>query len=848
MVFYQEDVQTIFKDLKTTEKGLSSAEARKRLQHYGLNTLTHEKKISFFQLFFHQIHDPLIYVLLFACIVSFFIGNIIDAVIILVVILFDAGFGLFQEYKAEKAIQLLQKMREYTSRVLRDGKDVLVHSDTLVPGDVLILEEGDKVPADCRVFSLVDCEVDEASLTGESKAVKKTVETLKKEKLVLGDQSNMLFAGTILVRGKARALVVATGMRTELGKIAQALDTIEQEETPLQKKLKEIGKVLTFLVLIICILIFGIGLYEGFALVEMFLLSVSLAVAAIPEGLPAVVIITLALGLRRMLKRKALIRKLKSVETLGSVSVICSDKTGTLTKNEMTVTHLYHSFREYTVTGSGYSLKGDILLRGKKTEKDVRSLLLIATSCNNATLDLGDPTERALQVLAAKGGVAALDRVSEVPFSSDLKFMTVTDKEGIIYMKGALEVVLSKCSSIEIDGKIRKITSQDKKMILHTNKEFSQKALRVLAFAYGKKDLCFVGLVGMMDPARSEVKGAIALCTKAGIRCVMITGDHELTARAVATQIGIVGEALSGSSLDAFSDTALRKVARHVSIYARVNSLHKARILKALQANGEIVAMTGDGVNDAPALKQANVGVAMNMKGTDVSKDVSDLILLDDNFATIVAAVEEGRVIYANIQKFIKYLIAANLGEVALVFLALVLALPLPLLPLQLLWINLVTDSFPALALGLDPAEKGIMQKKPRDPKESFFSRMHSFFFVSTLLSVAVTLGLFLWYSQYGDLDKARTVCFTALILFELFIVFASRSDEHSFFSLDANGYLYGAVLFSFLLQLVLLYTPLASYFSLVPLTVYDWMLILPLAASGFVFFELQKMLQKHIL
>ncbi|MSR86399.1 calcium-translocating P-type ATPase, SERCA-type [Candidatus Woesearchaeota archaeon] len=845
MPFYQQDIKEIFKELNSTEKGLSSLEAKKRLQHYGLNTLKSGKKISLFQLFFHQIHDPLVYVLLFAGLVSFWIGNIIDGVIILVVILFNASFGMFQEYKAEKAIQLLQKLRQYTSRVLRDGKDVLVDSDTLVPGDVLILEEGDKVPADCRIFSVVDCEIDEASLTGESKAVKKTIEILKKDKLILGDQKNMLFAGTMLVRGKAKALVVATAMQTELGKIAKALDTIQEEQTPLQKKLKEIGKVLTFMVLGICVIIFGIGIYEGFPVLEMFLLAVSLAVAAIPEGLPAVVIITLALGLRRMLKKKALIRQLKSVETLGSVSVICSDKTGTLTKNEMTVTHLYSSFQEYTVTGSGYSPKGDILLRGKRTEKDVRSLLSIATTCNNATLEIGDPTERALQVLASKGKVVALDRVSEIPFSSDAKFMSVTDANGIVYMKGALEVVLAKCSFLEIDGKRRKITAEDKKLILQKNKDFSSKALRVLAFAYGKKELCFVGLAGMMDPPRSEVKEAIALCTKAGIRSIMITGDHELTACAVAKQVGILGNSLSGSVLDTLSDTELRKVVRHVSIYARVNSLHKSRILKALQANGEIVAMTGDGVNDAPALKQANVGVAMNMKGTDVSKDVSDLILLDDNFATIVAAVEEGRTIYANIRKFVQFLISANLGEVALVFVALLLGLPLPLLPLQLLWVNLVTDSFPALALGVDPAEKGIMQKKPRNSQESFFHRMGFFFFFSTLLSVAVTLILFAWYLQYGDLGKARTVSLTALILFELFLVFACRSEERSVFSLSSNWYLYGAVFLSLALQLVLIYSPIGVYFSLVPLTLYDWLLIVPFAASGFVFFEVKKFLSK---
>ncbi len=850
MSSYQKEVKDVFKELESSEKGLSSKEVTKRIQKYGLNKIGSEKKVSFFQLLAHQFNDPLIWVLIFATILSFVIKNYVDAIIILIVILFDAGFGLFQEYKAEKAILLLRKLRQYKSRVFRDGKDMLVDSDTLVPGDILIFEEGDKIPADCRVLSLIDLEVDEASLTGESKAVKKTIEALKTDKLVLGDQKNMLFAGTVVVRGKGKAVVVATGMYTELGKIAKELESIEEEQTPLQKKLKEIGKWLTIIVAVICVLVFGLGILRGFAVVEMLLTSVSLAVAAIPEGLPAVVTITLALGLRRMLRRKALIRQLQSVETLGSVTVICSDKTGTLTKNEMTVTDMYSSFQEYTVTGSGYSLHGEILFQGKKCEtQSLVPLLLVGTSCNNATLEIGDPTEKALQVLAVKGKVVAKERASEVPFSSDTKFMSVTDKEGVVYMKGAVEVVLEKCHSIFVHGSLRKITAQDRKKILEQNELYSKKALRVLACASGKKELVFVGLVGMIDPPREEVKDAMILCERAGIRSVMITGDHELTARAVAVQVGIKGESLQGSVLDSLTDKELQKIVKKISIYARVNSLHKARILKALQANGEIVAMTGDGVNDAPALKQANVGVAMNIKGTDVSKDVSDLILLDDNFATIVAAVEEGRIIYSNIKKFVKYLLSANFGEVALVFGSLLMGFPLPLLPIQLLWVNLVTDSFPALALGVDPADPQIMKKKPRDPSESFFSRMKFFLIVSTVFSVLLTMGLFLfYYGMTGDLDKTRTVVFTALILFELFLVFACRSEDGPLYTLKSNWWLYGAVALSLGLHLILLYGPFAGYFSLVPLTFLDWVWIVPLSAVGFLFFEVKKIfLRKYL-
>ncbi|MDP3728050.1 MAG: cation-translocating P-type ATPase [bacterium] len=842
MSWYKKDLEEVFKELGSSEKGLSSSEVQKRLTKYGRNVFAKKKKISWMHILLQQFIDPLVFVLFFAILISFFIQHFIDAFIILGILIFNAIFVFFQEYKAEKALDLLQKLRQYKTRVVRAGKDVLVDSEELVMGDIIYLEEGDRIPADCRLLEIIDLEVDEASLTGESKAVKKTLDVFKKE-LVLGDQKNMLFAGTTLVRGKGTAIIVAIGQDTELGKIAKELDSIEKEATPLQKKLKEVGRLLTIIVVVLSVLVFLLGVFKGFAVYEMFLIAVSLAVASVPEGLPAVVTITLALGLQRLLKRKALIRKLRSVETLGSVTVICSDKTGTITKNEMTVTKVYADDKEYTVSGSGYSLHGEILLNGKKAGQDIEELLLIATTCNNATLDIGDPTERALQVLAAKGKIIGKKRVSEVPFSSETKFMSVTDREGRVYMKGAVEVVLHKCSHIFVHGKLKKLEKKDIDLILKKNEVFSKGALRVLAFASGKgKDMTFVGLVGMIDPAREEVKDAIALCTKAGIRSVMITGDHGLTAQAVAKQVGIEGEVLTGVELDKISDSELRNIVKKISIYARVSSLHKQRILKALQKNGEVVAMTGDGVNDAPALKQADVGVAMNLKGTEVSKDVSDLILMDDNFATIVAAVEEGRTIYANIKKFVKYLLAANFGEVMIVILSLFFQLPLPLLPLQILWLNLVTDSFPALALGIDPADPKVMVRKPRDPQESFFTGIRSFMFFSTLFSVISVLGIFLWYLQFGDLEKARTVAFTTLVIFELILVFAARSEDVSYFKLKRNWYLFGAVLFSFALHLFLLYGPFAEYFSVVALDISDWILIvLPTFLFAFVFFELKK-------
>jgi len=645
------------------------------------------------------------------------------------------------------------------------------------------------------------------------------------------------------VSGRGKAVIVGTGLNTELGEIAHEIKTIEEEVTPLQKKLKELGKWLTIIVLGICTLIFGLGLWRGFELVDMFLMSVSLAVAAIPEGLPAVVTITLALALKKMLKKKALIRKLKSVETLGSVTVICSDKTGTLTKNEMTVTRIFSGLREYTVTGSGYDIKGNILFKGKKVGKILSDLFVVATTCNNSTLEVGDPTERALKVLAEKVKVKSVKRIDEIPFTSDRKYMVVEGDNGVKYLKGALEVVLKKCSKISVSGKTRKITAKDKKLIMKKNAEFSRNALRVLALASGKKDYVFHGIVGMIDPPREEVPDAIKLCKMAGIRSIMITGDHKLTAEAVAKEVGIFGKSMEGVELEELTEKQLRNVVKKTSIFARVNSLHKSRILKALQANGEVVAMTGDGVNDAPALKQADVGVAMNIKGTEISRDVSDLILLDDNFSSIVAAVEEGRSIYNNIRKFVKFLLAANFGEIILITGPILAGLPLPLLASQLLWVNLVTDGFPALALGADPNDPKAMSKKPRNPRKGFFEGMKSFMLFATVLSAIITIGIFLWYFQHDTLTKARTMTFTALIFFELFLVFACRSDTSSLFSLKRNWWLIGAVLLSAGLHLMILYVPFfAGLFHVEPLLLKDWLLLLPLCSVGLILFELKKL------
>ncbi|MDP3918336.1 MAG: HAD-IC family P-type ATPase, partial [Nanoarchaeota archaeon] len=599
MPYYQKSVNEIYKEYNTSINGLHEKEAKARLKKYGPNKITSEKKISILKLIFDQINDPLIWVLFFAIIISAIIQHYIDVIVIAIIILLNGIFGFTQEYKAEKAIEHLKKLQQHQIDVIRNGKEIRISTELIVPGDILCIEDGDKIPADCRLIETIELKIDEASLTGESHPVSKNINIISK-KVSLGDQTNMIFAGTTVIRGRGKAIVVKTAKKTELGRIAKEIESIETEQTPLQKKLKEIGKWLTYIVIGICVSIFILGAIRGFDLVDMFIMSISLAVAAIPEGLPAVVTITLAIGLKKMLKRQALIRRLRSVETLGSVTVICSDKTGTLTKNEMTVTKVFSNFKDYTVTGSGYNDTGEINYKGKKINNDLNNLILTATTCNNASLILGDPTEKALKALAAKAKIEPKDRKSEIPFSSENKYMIVTDKNNITYLKGALEVVLKRCSLIEIDGKVRKLTPQDKKQILAKNIEYSKEALRVLAFAYGKKELIFLGLTGIMDPPREEVHKSITLCKQAGIRIIMITGDHKITAEAVAKQVGIVGKSINGLDLDKLSDKQLQKTVKTTSIYARVDSIHKARILKALQANGEIVAMTGDGVNDAP--------------------------------------------------------------------------------------------------------------------------------------------------------------------------------------------------------------------------------------------------------
>ena len=827
-MYYKQSKEDVFEKFSSSRDGLSNKLLKKRQEKYGLNVLSKPKKLSPVKLFVQQFMSPLVVLLIFAVVVSFLLGHIVDSVLILVILLFNALLGFFQEYKAEKALELLRDMQEEKCIVVRGGKKVEVLSKDLVPGDVVALEEGMKVPADARVLECVGMRVDESSLTGESLSVDKSVDVLKKD-LPLGERSNMVFAGTVVTEGRGLVIVVETGLKTEIGKISVELKEIKEDLSPLQKKLEIVGKWIFGIVVMISFLFFLAGLLRDISFIDSFLTSVSLAVAAIPEGLPAIVTITLALGLKKLLNKKALVRKLNAVEGLGSVSVICSDKTGTITRNEMRVEKVFVDNKEFVKFGN---------------KKELKLIAEIGVSCNNATKELGDPTEKALIELGEKVRVKSLERLREIPFNSKDKYM-VTFHPGKVYMKGALGVLLKRCSYVLVGGEKVKLTDSKREDIFSVQDSFAKDGLRVLAFAYSEKSLdqmVFVGLVGMKDPVRKGVKKAVKICHGAGIRVVMITGDYLGTARAVAKEVGIKGKAIEGENLDDFTEAEFKNIVEEYSVFARVSPHHKLRILTALQDNGEVVAMTGDGVNDALALKKADVGVAMSIKGTDVSKQVSDIILLDDNFGTIVSAVEEGRNIYSNIRKFLKFLFATNLGEVSIFVGALLFNLPLPFFPVQLLWINLVTDGLPALALGTDSSETGAMKKSPRKKNEGLFKGMNNFFLLATVLVFIVSFGLFVVYNHYYGLEKARTVAFLSLILFEMFLVFTCRSDDKVFWKLKFNKNLYGSVFLSIVLAFVVIYTPLSEYFYVVPLSFFDLLVVVPLSLLGLVVFESRKL------
>ncbi len=842
--------------LKAKMDGLSSEEVQKRLQDFGPNELKKEKGKSPVRLFLEQFTNVLIIILLAATILSFAVGEAYDALVIIAIVIACAVLGFTQEYKAEKALEALKKMTAPTALVLRDGKEMQLETRDIVPGDIILLYTGDKVPADARLIEVMNMKTDEAPLTGESAPVNKNVKPLPEETSV-SDRRNILFTGTVVVYGRGKAVVTSTGMNTEFGKIAKMVQVTEVEETPLEKRMGHVGKWIGILSIVVCAVVAVFGIHKGREILEMVLWAISLAVAAVPEALPAVVTGALAVGMYRMARENAIIRRLPAVETLGCTSVICSDKTGTMTKGEMTVQRIYVNDKALKVTGVGYEPQGIFLFEDKKLdptkEKELHALLNTATLCNDAKLEKeegkwivkGDPTEGALVVAAAKAGLWKEEiekeepRINEIPFSSERKRMTTIHeaygKSKMAYMKGAPEIVLEKCSKFYIDGKIRKLTDGMRKQILTVNEAMAIQALRNLGFAYkelpesttsfneeDEKDFIFLGIIGMIDPPRREVKDAIYLCNKAGIKVVMVTGDHKLTAMAVAKALNLIGEnesekdrVLTGAELDLLSDEEFEKSVDKIVICARVSPEHKVRIVKALRKKGYICAMTGDGVNDAPALKIADIGIAMGITGTEVTKESSDMVLIDDNFATIVRAVKEGREIYGNIKKYLTYLLRCNIMEILVLFLAMMLSgdqeSAIALTTIQILWVNLTTDGLPAMALGVDPGDPDLMERKPRDPKESVFTRdVRIYLSAVPVLMTVLLLGGYFFTLRSSGLLEARTQLFVALVLMELANAVNARSLKYTVFKVGVfkNRFLWLAILSSLGLQLMVLYIP----------------------------------------
>ncbi|MGI6038231.1 MAG: calcium-transporting P-type ATPase, PMR1-type [Limnochordia bacterium] len=847
------------------QAGLTEKKAAGIRRRYGPNRLKEQEGISPLAILLDQFRDFMVLVLLGATAISVALGEMFDALAIIVIVLLNAILGFIQEYRAEKSLAALKNLAAPTTTVLREGEWKTIPAEDLVPGDLVAIEAGDRVPADLRLVATYACEIDEATLTGESIPTSKHASWIGKAEADLADQKNMAFMGTVVTKGRAQGMVIATGMDTEIGKIAHLITGGEPSPTPLQRRLQQLGTWLILGCLSIVGLVFAAGLAQGYSMYKMFMTAVSLAVAAIPEGLPAVVTIALAVGVQRMSKRQAIVRRLPAVETLGCTTYICSDKTGTLTENQMTVTSMWLPGMEIAVTGIGYKPQGQFLM-GERTiaplkDDRIKRALEVCLLCNNSHLRkdkgswtlLGDPTEGALLALALKAGLdqkrtaGSHPLLAELPFDSYRKMMTVIVKvpQGQRALtKGALEMVLPRCSQILTEKGIRPLTQSHRQQILKANEGFTNGALRVLALAYrdgrsielarAEEGLVFIGLVGMIDPPRPQVKRALKRAAGAGIRTIMITGDHHFTAAAIARQLGLLpgGEILTGVQLDGMSDEELRRRVEKTAVFARVSPQHKMRIVAALKERGHVVGMTGDGVNDAPAVKEADIGIAMGLTGTDVTKEAAAMVLADDNYATIIAAIEEGRAIYDNIRKFIRYLLSCNVGEVLTMFGATMLSLPLPLIPMQILWMNLVTDGLPAIALGVDPADRDVMQRPPRPPREGIFARgLHFRILLRGIMFALCTLAAFYWIltSSGGDLERARTVAFTTLVISQLIHVFQCRSEYHSIFELGffSNPHLVLAVLTSGLMQLGVIYWPLLQpVFRTVPLDVTDWLLV----------------------
>lgn len=867
------EAQQVLETIGVSAEGLTEGEVARRLQEFGPNELQAARRSTPVEIFARQFMSFLVVILILAAVVSAVLGEVMDTVVIAAIVILNAILGFVQEYRAEKAIEALKKLAAPKARVIRGLKEAIISAKDLVPGDVLLFDTGDRVAADARLLEVMNLRIDESILTGESVPSTKVLEALPDD-TPLADRENIAYSGTTVTYGRGKGVVVATGMETEFGKIAEHIQEAPEEPTPLQRRLKSLGVALGILAVLVCVALLAIELLAGEPLLESFMIAVSLAVSAVPEGLPAVVTVALALGVRKMSARNAIVRRLASVETLGSTTMICSDKTGTLTRDEMTVERVSINGQVFEVTGSGYEPQGEFLKGGEpvdvRQDENFALLLEIGCLCNHASLEeveawsiIGDPTEGALLTLAAKAGLwqdkllKERPLVAEIPFDSQRKRMTTIherDGQRVAYVKGAPELLLELSSAIYRDGSVDEFGAGEKDRILAAVKDMASDALRVLAFAYRQvsdgieakseeveKDLVFVGIAGMMDPPRTEVREAIAKCRQAGIGVRMITGDHQLTARAIAENIGMIEEGeqvITGNDLNAMSDEELDGKVEDIVVYARTSPTHKVRVLEALKRRGHVVAMTGDGVNDAPAVKRADIGVSMGIKGTDVTREASDMILADDNFATIVKAVEEGRGIYANIRKFIRLLLSTNLDEILLVAGAILMGLPLPLLPIQVLWVNLISDGLPALALSFDPYDPDIMRKKPRGPKEGIFHGMLLFVLAAAVVDFVVEMILLIYWrnTDFVDLTTLRTMIFTSTVLFELFFVFNCRSETRSVFRSNPfeNKRLVLAVIVSFLLQLAVIYVPfLQSMFGTAPLNLTEWLIILAMSFTG---------------
>ncbi|PVX23153.1 MAG: ATPase [Candidatus Bathyarchaeum sp.] len=880
---YSLEKEQLLESLKATKKGLTTEEANRRLQEFGPNELAAKKGTSPLTIFLGQFKDIFVIMLLIAIGISVAINELVDAATIATIVFLNAIVGFIQEYRSEKAMEAMKKMTAPKARVLRDGTEKLIPSKEVVPGDIVLLEAGDRIPADARLLEVVDLKTDEALLTGESTAVAKK-DVILDEKTPVADRKNSVFMATHVTYGRGKAVIASTGMATQFGKVAEMVQSVETVDTPLKQKLTKFAKKLGLIIVVVCAIIFALELYDIFVLgtggldqiIEAFETAIALAVSAVPEGLPAVVTVSLALGARELAKRNALIRKLSSAETLGATDIICSDKTGTLTKGEMTVRKIYVDSKMVNVTGAGYEPTGDFLVNevpiDPKADADLDLLLKASTLCSNISYDgkkvLGDTTEGALVVASAKAGINkenlenSYPRLQEVPFTSERKRMTTVHKspEGkvFVYVKGAVEAILERSKHSLKDGKIESLTKNQREKILKTNEELANQALRVLAVAYKElpkaetkkygedeleSDLVFIGLAGMIDPPRAEAKGANELCRKAGIKTVMITGDHKLTAVAIAKELTIMNEgdlAFTGAELDKMSDAEFEKIVEKAVVYARVSPEHKLRIVKALKDNGHIVAMTGDGVNDAPALKQADIGIAMGITGTDVTREAADMVLADDNFATIVTAVEGGRAIYDNIRKFSFFLLRSNFDELLVIGLFALLGLELPLAAGMILWINLITDGGPALALSLDPPQKDLMERPPRDPKEGilhgrFASILMSF--ITQFLGTGVVFFIMFYVVGDGvvgstDFMRARTMAFMQATLRELMVVWNCRSERKNAFRVGftSNKWLLFAVVAS---AIVTILVPFTGLFGTIPLRLEDWAIVIPLSLSG---------------